>query len=77
MHGFVNIVLDVHCEHHAGLIFPLFKYPIKAVRELIGSSMARRYRREFRKAKDFVTAAMAALLYSPYSIHSDVSFLSR
>ena len=74
MHGFVNIVMDVHCEHQVGLIFPLFKYPIKAVRELIGSSMARRYRRSFRKAQDFVTAAMAALLYSRYCVHPDVSF---
>jgi hypothetical protein len=74
MHGFVNIVMDVHCEHQVGLIFPLFKYPIKAVRELIGSSMARRYRRSFRKAQDFVTAAMAALLYSRYCVHADVSF---
>jgi hypothetical protein len=74
MHGFVNIVMDVHCEHQVGLIFPLFKYPIKAVRELIGSSMARRYRRAFRKAQDFVTTAMSALLYSHYCVHPDVSF---
>ncbi len=74
MHDFVNIVLDVHCEHQAGLIFPLFKRPIKAVRELVGDNLARRYRREFRKAEDFVTAAMAALLYSRYCVRPDESF---
>jgi hypothetical protein len=74
MHDFVNILLDVHCEHQAGLIFPLFKYPIKAVRELVGSNLARRYRRAFRKAQDFVTAAMAALLYSRYCVRPDDSF---
>lgn len=74
MQGFVNIVLDVHCEHQAGLIFPLFKHPIKAVRELVGNNMARRYRRAFRKAEDFVTAAMAALLYSRYCVHPNESF---
>jgi hypothetical protein len=74
MHAFVNIVLDVHCEHQAGLIFPLFKRPIKAVRELVGNIQARRYRRAFRKAKDFVSAAMSALLYCRYCVHPTDSF---
>jgi len=74
MHDFVNIILDVHCEHQAGLIFPLFKHPIKAVRELVGNIQARRYRRAFRKAKDFVSAAMSALLYCRYCVRPDESF---
>ena len=74
MHGFVNIVLDVHCEHQAGLIFPLFKYPIKAVRELVRENLARRYRQAFRKAEDFMTAAMSALLYCRYCVNPNVSF---
>jgi hypothetical protein len=74
MHGFVNIILDVHCERQAGLIFPLFKHPIKAVRELVRENLARRYRQAFRKAEDFVTAAMAALLYCRYCVNPDVSF---
>jgi len=74
MHDFVNIVIDVHCEHQAGLIFPLFKRPIKAMRELIGEKKCKSYRRDFHKAQDFVPAAGAALLYSRYCVRTELSF---
>ncbi len=73
-HGFVNIILDVHCEHNAGQIFPLFKGPLQALRNLVGKRMVQEYRQGFRKANDFVSAASAALLFSRYCLETKASY---
>ncbi len=74
LHDVVNIVLDVHCENHAVMVFPLFHHPIKALRERVRETQTGEYTRSYRKAQDFVSAAMAALLYSRYCVDTSCSF---
>jgi len=70
MHGFVNIVMDVHCEHQVGLIFPPVQVSDqgcpRADRQLDGPALSP----VISESQDFVTAAMqpcctAAIVFTP------------
>ncbi len=34
-HDIVNIILDIHLEHHVPILFPLFAAPLEAVRSVV------------------------------------------
>jgi hypothetical protein len=74
LHDAVNIVLDVNCEQVVTDILPLFENPLVAVRMLVRKEQAAQYRKAFNEAKDFLPAAIAALLYCRYCEDPHVSF---
>jgi hypothetical protein len=74
LHDVTNIVMDVHCEHVVSTILPLFERPLIALRTLVRKENESKYRQAFSEAKDFLSAAIAALLYCRYCIDPNVSY---